>query len=423
MSNTITKQSYAQVFANSQIDIAGLQGAKATPADMTAEELLKLRQEKEFGEWKPVMLSSHSMKADLYASATGSGISVVSENVRLLTDEEISGANGFTDSQFIQNFVMKESFYKDQINSSYSGDELKAKMQEFDAVSSQVIESLANKFASGVGDFFNGTQDWLRDGKPTASAAEPYFDETAFKANILDIVEKSRTALEDIKRENPEKWADMLLTGGSNGSFFIQELTQVAGRMKAGSASGIEKMGYGDVVAVSQAIGSLGKGIYTNSSAMLAAYLGQEKMESELAASHFPMTDGVRQEFLNTVDRNIQTKISSYKATWERGLDDPKKEKQFNEEFGEMYRSFSGLLGADADDFRTGYAHGLKMLYDRLTEQPGTPESPKINQQNMAKGSLGMLVQDWNDFLGRIGQSGGGYAVPGMVGNMVDVTL
>jgi hypothetical protein len=423
MTRIVTKQPYTQDYTNIRIDLGGMQGARLAPAAMTVDSLLKLRNRRIFEEMKPLMLSAHSIEEDLYASVSGAGISAVSENMRLLPDAEAFGDPGFTDSQFIHNFVLKEAFYRDQIESSYSGDELKAKLAEFDAISSRVVSALAGRFASGVGAFFNGTQAWLNDGASARDAAQPYFDEKAFKAHVLDIVARSRAALETIKRDNPDEWAELLQTGGANGSFFVQALDAAAASADAGGAAGIERMGYGDIVSVSRAIGAMGKGIYTNSPAMLAAYLGQEKLKSELAAACFPMSESVGRAFLAAVDRNIRIKISSFKAAWGRGLNTSRANAAFGAQFDEMFQAFARLPAGDTDGFRAGYAFALKGLYERLTALPGTPESPKANQLAMAKGCLEMLARGWNEFLDGTGLSESGYAVRGPLGNLVDVAL
>jgi hypothetical protein len=410
-------------YTNYHVDIAKLSSAKAKPASMTTDDLLKLRTQRDFERNKATMLSAHSITEDLYSSASSSGLSIISEEMHIInpvTDD--TSEYKFTDSQFINNFVVKESFYQDQIKSNFSGEELTTKLDELKTISDKVINDLAEKFACDIGSFFNGTLSWLNDGKPSAAngaSAQPEFQVSTFKSHILDIVEQSRKALADIKKQEPDKWADMLRSGGSVSSHFSQELDASVRKLDSGNSSRIEWMGYSDINAVSGAIWAMGKGIYTNSSAILAAYLGQEKLKSVIIAEHFTMSENVKQKFLATVDQNIQHKIESYKATWTKGMNSPDKVQAFDT----MYESFSNLSGTDTKEFRSQYANNLKSLYDTLATPSPSPETPRANQLRMARDTVEMLSHGWSSFLETMGMSQSDFSVSGMFGNLVDAVL
>lgn len=408
-----------------KVDIKKLPKKEAAKSNMTMDEFLKARQDSIDKQNDSFELSDEYMEHDLYLTATDFDAASGTQNnfdkpAVYIFDME----NSLTDPQFIDNFAVKESFYKDEITSKYSGDELTQKLKEFDEISNKVLNKLADSFANGIGDFMNGNLNWLYEKMEPMKPEEKVnngFDVKAFKSRVIQVVKDRENAFENIKANNPDKWQDVIKSSGSGISAFKDALDSDADA-KSGSDN-IDDMSYKDMVISGTIIHNLGGGIYTNSAETLGAYLGQMKLKGDMMLGMFNISENVGERLETALNSNIAAKIDSFGSVYNHLWGTPKD--GLDKDVIGAYSLFANLSKASAKDFKTLYSEGIHNVLNVLLKPTGYNggDSPYSNQVRYANDTALNLIQDWNNFINNLNMNQtmkSYYYMKGYSGNNID---
>lgn len=123
---------------------------KGKSLDITEQEFTnKIRnQQKEILD-KKVSFSDYTIESNLKTSIYNDKISIDSNNQAISVQFQYSLKNVST-ADFMSNFLVKKSYYSDEINKNFSGDELKQKLDSLDTISNKVMDELAAAFSRKI---------------------------------------------------------------------------------------------------------------------------------------------------------------------------------------------------------------------------------------------------------------------------------
>jgi hypothetical protein len=389
---------------NCKIDIDKLlKGPKIKPSGVTQEELLQNRVKMD--EEKAKSDSAENYWAGLYSAANSSEIDL--NGNYSVSPVAISKDYTFTDPEFITNFVAKQSFYEDRIRAKYSGKELEEKLSDLDKVSNEAIDKLSEAFAKGIGDFINGDLDWLNGEAPVTSSrknqkSQQNFNVEEFKNHIIDVVKNEKSIFENIKTQNSEEWKQVINNYGAGLKNFTAKLDSVSSLNTTNTYNKIENMSYSNIKAVGTVIDSLGDGIYTNSSEVLGAYLGQMKLKGDIMLGNLNMSNEVRQTVSSAISQNIARKIVNF-SHYYNSIDGTALS-SLQGKIIDSFSSFAKLSNVGIQQFRTEYSNSLENLLSSSTVRSSAyeAESPYSNKIRFANSIIEQQVSDWNNFLDKL---------------------
>lgn len=409
---------------------------------------------------KSGMLTLDNIRNNLYDCLEGCGSFFWGEGISSLTSQILQQEGKYdfgkvTDPQFINNFVVKEEFYRDEIKENFQGQELTDRLARFDEVVDKVRDRLAQKFAQYVGDFFNGEVTWQLEGDTVykeiiQESNPPEFSVAAFKEQIIQTMKNQQKAFQTIKQQNADQWQAVLETGGVNIELFGQELETFAAEAGNSSLQDLEHMSYTDMRAVAGAIKAMNIGISTNSEEILASYLGQAEAKVELYLRYTSMSSALKERIRAAVNKNITIKIKCFslqrefgRLFWQvRGSTEQIKDylrSKYNEQLnfkgkaGEIFNAFAALGNSRPKNFMQTFLEGINKLNESLLEP--TPEIPGVapgeyvsydNKLRFARDIIDQQAQDWNSFIDTLKIDANlkkNYYVPASNRNLLDVTV
>ncbi|SOC08326.1 hypothetical protein SAMN05880501_10560 [Ureibacillus xyleni] len=393
------------------------QKEKLEPSNITEEELLNRRAKNHFQQMKDVALNPESIENDLLMSFQSEGLTFMKPEMnvgpQLMLNETEFHKPEITDVQFIQNFVVKEAFYRDQIKNNFSGEDLKERLAQFEQSVTRAKEKLVGLYSESIGRFFNNEESWIYNDNPifqevSQEKGEKLFNVESFKQHVITIMEKQGEQLKKIKDANKDLWQTMIETGGRSLHLFQNELKSTTDQTMATNFS-LEEMSYTDMKELGTFIDAIGKGISTNSEIFLGAYLGQMQGKTSLFLNNSSLSENMKKKLQETVQSKIGTKIKwtklspeinaqlsanrgnksdwvdDFRAIIER-IDVEKILSQKNEALEDTFQKFQQLALNPAEQFRFNYMNALNSLKQTL------------GSDRFAIGSIDILTQDWNTF-------------------------
>lgn len=402
-----------------------LKRPKMKPSDVTEEELLENRRKMDAEKAKSD--AAENYWAGLYSAPSSSEIAL--DGSYKVSPVVISKDYTFTDPQFIANFAAKESFYEDRIKEKYSGEELEERLGELDKVSDEAINKLSEAFAKGIGNFLNGNLNWVNNEELSYTTSsennQGNFNMKEFQSHIIDVIKDEKKIFDNIKTQNSEEWEKVINNYGAGLKNFTDKLDSLSDLNSIDNSNKIENMSYRDIKAVGKVIDALGGGIYTNSSEVLGAYLGQMKLKGDIMLGSFNMSGEVKKTLSNAISQNIARKIVSFSSS--RSAIGGVSFRDLEENVVNSFNTFAKLNNTNIQQFRIEYSDSLnKLLNSLLKRNSYEAESPYSNTVRFANSIIDQQISDWNSFLDKlkIDDDTRKYCyINGFSGNIVDYKL
>lgn len=405
-------------------------------------------------------LDTNRIKADLYEASRSVKPSTTTDQLSELSlsnDSLQLNPRKVCDPNFINNLVLKESFYRDKIKDTYHGAELDAKLRELDGIVNEVADKLSQEFAQYIGNFFNGklTNATFSDDIPEAYPNLTSFDVAKFKENVLQMISGQRQAFEAIKQNSPEKWQQVVQSGGSDISAFQQQLEAISS-MTSSNSSVLESMNYNDMKATVGAIELIRREMGSSGDkVIMSSILGLAKTKSEMYVNTTPMSDSIKKSIQNAVDKNIQVKKTNINIEKILGehfwanhgfggktardyLKDHKSEilakiQKDNTQPDDFYNMFADMRNCNPKNFLQTFMYNLSALKAELTKP--TPEIPGVSageyisyeqKSRLADDINDQILRSWNDFINTLNVdeiTRNHYLVPESSKNILDIRI
>lgn len=397
---------------------------KAKSLDITEQEFINQirNQQKEIFN-KEIPLSDYTIESNLKTSIYNDKISIDSNNQAISVQFQYSLKDVST-TDFMRNFLVKESYYRDEINKNFSGDELNQKLDSLDSISNKVMNELSADFSRKIGDFFEGKHVDDMNMDLNNSLSDGYnekFDVEEFKNNIINTMNNQRKLLDNIKKENPDDWNDVLNSNGTNINYFTKKLNEASNNAFSTSvvndSSKLEDMSYSDILSVSKAVTYMNSHrTYTMDAYMFGSFLGEEKLKSNILLNSLNLSDSVKNSLTYAVDKSIEIRMNIFTQIY---INTPIKipGNSYNV-LKSSFDSFANLSDTDSQNFSKKLKEMLDTLY---TKHPSTVESP--GYYKYFSDLINSKINDWNDFIAYLDidkSKKDGYYIKGFIGNKID---
>lgn len=159
--------------------------------------------------FKKTALTSPSIQQDLAATNPDK----IDGNV-YYQDFNGTRINSVTDNGtvYLNNLIVKASFYKSELQSNFQGDDLQARVDNLDNYINKLAENFAQKTASKISKKLQSTD-------PTNSLTDD-----KIKTDILNIFKENSQQMQKLISANPDKWQTVLQTGGDYLNYFRNKL-------------------------------------------------------------------------------------------------------------------------------------------------------------------------------------------------------
>lgn len=159
--------------------------------------------------FKQTALTSQSIQQDLAATNPDA----IDGNV-YYQDFNGTRINSVTDNgtAYLNNLIVKTSFYKSELQSNFQGDDLQARVNSLDNYVNNLVENFAQKTASKISNKLQSTD-------PTSSLTDD-----KIKTDILNIFQENSQQMQELISANPDKWQTVLQTGGDYLNYFRNKL-------------------------------------------------------------------------------------------------------------------------------------------------------------------------------------------------------
>ncbi|SHI92187.1 hypothetical protein [Propionispora hippei] len=115
-------------------------------------------------------------------------------------------------TDYLNNLIVKSSFYKSELQSNFQGDDLQARVNSLDNYVNNLVENFAQKTADKISNKLQSTD-------PTSSLTDD-----KIKTDILNIFQDNSQQMQEIISANPDKWQTILQTGGDYLNYFRNKL-------------------------------------------------------------------------------------------------------------------------------------------------------------------------------------------------------
>ncbi|MDU2063248.1 MAG: hypothetical protein E6713_00310 [Sporomusaceae bacterium] len=159
--------------------------------------------------FKKTALTSQSIRQDLAATNPDS----IDGNVYY---QDFNGPRitSVTDNgtDYLNNLIVKTSFYKSELQSNFQGDDLQARVNSLDDYVNNLVGNFAQKTADKI-------YNKLQTTNPTSSLTND-----KIKTDILNIFQDNSRQMQEIISKNPDKWQTVLNTGGDYLNYFRSKL-------------------------------------------------------------------------------------------------------------------------------------------------------------------------------------------------------
>lgn len=344
-------------------------------------------------------LSSNAIKNNLKTNVYNANIDICIYDETISVSYNYSSQNSIN-PEFITNFLVKESYYRDKLTKNFSGETLVRKLEDFDFMIAKEENQLLDIFSKSIGDFFNNIDP--KDNEILDQNNEKQYNNTQefsaglFKDHIIHTINIQKNLLDAIKNENFQKWNDILNSKVTNLGYFIEKLKALSITSIYINSHELENMSYSDITSVSEVIASISQyHIYSFSSTIFGSYLGQKKLKSHILINSLPLSSSVKDSLIRAIDKYIHNKIKDFQSLYSNipGNSDTKLVAAFD--------SFANLSKTTDENFSKDCSQSFKRFLSFLKdENTYLPEQSKYrNKDAYAYTLINAQVYNWNTFV------------------------